>query len=49
MFLLLVRDCARYHLLPPPQELQKRRSLLWELFITAGCQRDIYLFVFVFY
>ncbi|KAG1819148.1 uncharacterized protein BJ212DRAFT_1344338 [Suillus subaureus] len=30
------RDCARWQL--PPQEVQKRRALFWELFITDGWQ-----------
>lgn len=32
----LHRDCARWQL--PPQEVQKRRALFWELFITDGWQ-----------
>ncbi|KAG1872941.1 fungal-specific transcription factor domain-containing protein [Suillus subalutaceus] len=32
----LHRDCARWQL--PPQEVQKRRELFWELFITDGWQ-----------
>ncbi|KAG1778723.1 fungal-specific transcription factor domain-containing protein [Suillus placidus] len=32
----LHRDCARWQL--PPQEVEKRRALFWELFITDGWQ-----------
>lgn len=33
------RDCARWQL--PPQEVQKRRALFWELFITDGWQVNL--------
>jgi hypothetical protein len=36
MFVYADRDCARWKL--APAEVQKRRALFWELFITDGWQ-----------
>jgi len=40
MSLKLDRDCARWNL--TPAEVQKRRALFWELFITDGWQVHVH-------